>query len=163
MRVPFQSTSLPYTFFSELSRFLWSGCVADLCGGGSFLPIWGLLSLRILEFLATSLNSFLKFLEEGRKGGRIVATMVVVVRTVAEARSQSQCRVLRNGGPQGPHLPWGVPPLMSLSSVCIGGFKVELLRLLTHSLKVGAVSSIPHPDAISVHRECNQKVGLPMA
>lgn len=55
--------------------------------------------------------------EEGRKGGRIVATMVVVVRTVAEARSQSQCRVLRNGGPQGPHLPWGVPPLTSLFSL----------------------------------------------
>lgn len=39
-----------------------------------------------------------------------MATMVMVVRTVAEARSQSQCHVLRNGGPQGPHLPRGVPP-----------------------------------------------------
>lgn len=30
-----------------------------VCGGVSFLPMWGFLNLRILlEFLATSLNSF---------------------------------------------------------------------------------------------------------
>lgn len=41
-----------------------------------------------------------------------MATMVVVVRTGAEVRPQSQCNVLRNGGSQGPHLSWGVPHLM---------------------------------------------------
>lgn len=73
--------------------------------------MWGFLSLRILlEFLATSLNS----LEIGRNGGLPVATMVVVVRTGAEVRPQSQCNVLRNGGSRGPHLLWGVPHLMSI-------------------------------------------------
>lgn len=41
----------------------------------------------------------------------VMVVVVVVVRTVSEARSQSQCHVLRNGGRGGgPHLPWGVPP-----------------------------------------------------
>jgi hypothetical protein len=40
-----------------------------------------------------------------------MATMVVVVRTVAEARSQSQCHVLMNGGPRGPSFALGSAPL----------------------------------------------------
>lgn len=45
-----------------------------------------------------------------------MATMVVVVvRTGAEARPKvSECNVLRNRGSEGPHLPWGVPLLMSI-------------------------------------------------
>lgn len=54
-----------------------------------------------------------------------MATMVMVVRTVAEARSQSQCPVLRNGGPQGPHLPRGVPPLTSLLSLYLMVLKLN--------------------------------------
>lgn len=60
-----------------------------------------------------------------------MATMVVVVRTGAEVSPQSQCDVLRNGGSQGPHLPWGVPRLMSI------------LRSVLMALKLNS-SNCPH-------------------
>lgn len=56
----------------------------------------------------------------------------------------------------------GSAPSNVYSSVCINGFKAELLKLPTHTLRVGTVSLIPHPDTSLVYRECHQKVGLPV-